>query len=208
MGQLQGVVHLFFSVFDHERHALEQLENLRQTGSVAEYKAVYDMLAAQTTLPMQLRIMWWERGLKDEIRTMCAVDPLTHKECADIGKAQSAACACDAHLLFDSAVATAIDPATHTDASDATSAEDDGDDGSDHELPVNASAEGDGDDDFDHELSVNKLPRFTSVTLRLLALFNIWCKMLRHEEGMTLISLKLPGALWLLQMVSNSDTNI
>ena len=92
---------------------------------------------------------------------MCAVDPLTHKEYADIGKAQSAACACDAHLLFTSAVATATDPATHTDASDATSAENDDDDGSDHELPVNTSAEDDGDGESDHELPVNKRPRFT-----------------------------------------------
>ncbi|KAL3135299.1 hypothetical protein ABBQ32_007497 [Trebouxia sp. C0010 RCD-2024] len=52
-----------FSVHNHERHALSQLEKLRQTGTVAEYKAAHDVLAAQTTLPMQLRIFWWERGL-------------------------------------------------------------------------------------------------------------------------------------------------
>ena len=48
------------------------------------------MLAAQTTLPMKLRLFWWERGLKDEIRTMCSVDPLTHKQYADIEAAQNA----------------------------------------------------------------------------------------------------------------------
>ena len=47
---------------------------------------------------MQLRISRWERGLKDEIRAMCSIDRLTHKEYTDIEKAQSAACACDAHL--------------------------------------------------------------------------------------------------------------
>ena len=52
-----------FSVYDPERHTLAQLESLCQTGSVAEYKAAHDVLAAQTTVPMQLRIMWWERGL-------------------------------------------------------------------------------------------------------------------------------------------------
>ena len=92
-----------FSVHNHERHALQQLEKLRQTGSVAEYKAAHDLLAAQTVLPMQLRISRWERGLKDEIRAMCSVDPLTHKEYTDIEKAQSAACACDAHLTSASA---------------------------------------------------------------------------------------------------------
>ena len=88
-----------FSVHNRERHALSQLEKLRQTGTVAEYKAADDLLAAHTKLPMQLRIFWWERGLKEEIRTMCLVDPFTHREYIDIEKAQSAACACDAHLF-------------------------------------------------------------------------------------------------------------
>ena len=99
-----------FSVHNHERHALQQLEKLRQTGSVAEYKAAHDVLAAQTVLPMQLRISWWERGLKGEIRAMCSVDPLTHKEYTDIEKAQSAACACDAHLTSASAAAAKKHP--------------------------------------------------------------------------------------------------
>ena len=89
-----------FSVRNHEKHALQQLEKQRQTGSIAEYKAAHDVLAAQTALPVQMRISWWERGLKDEIKTMCSVDPLTHKEYTNIEKAQSAACACDAHLTF------------------------------------------------------------------------------------------------------------
>ena len=96
-----------FSVQNRERHALSQLEKLRQIGTVAEYKASHDLLAAQTNLPMQLRIFWWERGLKEEIRTICLVDPLTHREYTDMKKAQSAACACDAHLF--SAFAAASD---------------------------------------------------------------------------------------------------
>ena len=87
-----------FSVHNHERRALSQLGQLHQTGSVAEYKAAHDVLAAHTNLPMQLRILWWERGLKDEIRTMCLVDPFTHREYIDMEKAQFAACVCDAHL--------------------------------------------------------------------------------------------------------------
>ena len=46
MGQLQGWCLDTFSVHKHERHALNQLENVCQTGSVAEYKAAH---AAQTS---------------------------------------------------------------------------------------------------------------------------------------------------------------
>ena len=94
-----------FSVHNHERHALTQLENLRQTGSVAEYKAAHNVLAAQTNLPMQLRIHWWEKGLKEHIRSQVKVDPVTHTEYTDIDTAQSAACALDAHLDSSSAAA-------------------------------------------------------------------------------------------------------
>ena len=101
-----------FSVHDHETHAISQLEKLRQTGSVVEYKVAHDVLAAHTTLPMKLRLFWWERGLKDEIRVMCSLDPLTHKQYADIEAAQNAACACDAHLKFASVAAAQPSTAT------------------------------------------------------------------------------------------------
>ena len=94
-----------FSVHNHERHALTQLENLRQTGSVAEYMAAHNVLASQTSLPMQLRIHWWEKGLKEHIRSQVTSDPVTYKEFTDISKAQSAALALDAHLNSSSAAA-------------------------------------------------------------------------------------------------------
>ena len=81
----------FFSVHNRERYALDQLQALYQIGSVAEYKAAHNVLAAQTTLPMQLRISWWEKGLKDHIRSQVKVDPVTYMEFTDIDKAQSAA---------------------------------------------------------------------------------------------------------------------
>ena len=65
-----------FSVHNHERHALSQLEALQQTGSVAEYKAAHSVLAAKTSLPMQLRLLWLEKGLKDEIRSQVHCGPL------------------------------------------------------------------------------------------------------------------------------------
>ena len=94
-----------FSPHNHEKHAISKLESLRQTGSVAEYMAEHNVLASQSNFPMQLRIYWWERGLKDEIRQMCRVDPLTYKEYTDIDKAQTAACACDAHLDYSASAA-------------------------------------------------------------------------------------------------------
>ena len=92
-----------FSMHNHERHALSLLEKLSQTGSVTEYKAAHNVLAAKTDLPMQLRIHWWEKGLKEHIQSQ--VDPETHQEYTDIDKAQSAACALDAHLESSSVAA-------------------------------------------------------------------------------------------------------
>ena len=61
---------------------------------------------------MQLRISWWEQGLEDEIRTMYSVDPLTHEECTDVEKVQSAARACHSHLNSASAATTEDDADT------------------------------------------------------------------------------------------------
>ena len=72
--------------------------SLRQTGTVAEYKAAHDVLAAQTELPMMQRLIYWEQGLKPEIRDECKFDPVTHTSYMDIAKAQSAAIAIDSHL--------------------------------------------------------------------------------------------------------------
>lgn len=47
-----------------------------------------------------------------------------------------------------------------------------------------------------------------TLVVTFLALGKKRCKTLRHAEGITLISLKQMGALRLLQMVSNCDTNI
>lgn len=87
-----------FAVHDRERHALISLMSLRQTGTVAEYKAAHDVLAAQTDLPMTQRLIYWERGLKPEIRNECKFDPVTHTTYRDIANAQSAAIAIDSHL--------------------------------------------------------------------------------------------------------------
>ena len=94
-----------FTVINHEKRALDKLQALRQTGSVTAYKAAHDVLASQTTLPMQLRLLWWEHGLKPEIAAQVKVDPLTYKEFTDIDKAMSAACALDSHIDASSSVA-------------------------------------------------------------------------------------------------------
>lgn len=87
-----------FAVHDRERHALNLLMALRQIGTVAEYKAAHDVLAAQTDLPMMQRLIHWEQGLKPEIRDECKFDPVMHTHYMDSAKAQSAAIAIDSHL--------------------------------------------------------------------------------------------------------------
>ena len=77
--------------------------SLRQTASVAEYKAAHDVLAAKSKLPTAQRLLFWEQGLKAEIRAECKLDPLTHKAYSSLFAAQSAAMAIDAHLSFGAA---------------------------------------------------------------------------------------------------------
>ena len=56
------------------------------------------MLAAQTDVPMIQRLIYWEQGLKPEIRDECKFELVTHTICMNIAKAQSAAIAIDSHL--------------------------------------------------------------------------------------------------------------
>ena len=58
-----------FSVLDHDRRVLTQLMSLRRTGTVAEYKNSHDVLATQVALQKAQRSLYWEQGLKPEIRT-------------------------------------------------------------------------------------------------------------------------------------------
>ena len=74
---------------------------------------------------MQLRIHWWEKGLKEHFRSQVTVDSVTHKEYTDIDKAQSAACALVAHLYASSTVAAASGSLIHTHLCDAKSNDDD-----------------------------------------------------------------------------------
>ena len=82
LGKVSGNDVSLLGVHDHETQHVSHLEKLCQTDSVAEYKAAHDVLAAQISLPMKLRLFQWERVLKDDIRVMCSLDPLTHKQCA------------------------------------------------------------------------------------------------------------------------------
>ncbi|KAA6423521.1 MAG: hypothetical protein FRX49_06581 [Trebouxia sp. A1-2] len=72
--------------------------SLRQTASVAEYKAAHDVLAAKSKLPTAQRLIYWEQGLKPEIRAECKLDPLTHTAYANLAAAQTAALAVDSHF--------------------------------------------------------------------------------------------------------------
>ncbi|KAA6428689.1 MAG: hypothetical protein FRX49_01564 [Trebouxia sp. A1-2] len=87
-----------FNLHDMEKQALTKLMTLRQTASVAEYKADHDVLAAKSKLPTAQRLIYWEQGLKPEIRAECKLDPLTHTAYANLAAAQTAALAIDSHF--------------------------------------------------------------------------------------------------------------
>ncbi|DBA66139.1 TPA: hypothetical protein ACH3X2_002615 [Trebouxia sp. C0005] len=87
-----------FNLHDMEKQALTKLMSLRQTASVAEYKAAHDILAAKSKLPAAQRLIYWEQGLKPEIRAECKLDPLTHTAYANLAAAQTAALAIDSHF--------------------------------------------------------------------------------------------------------------
>ena len=84
-----------FCLYDYKQRAIEQLHQLRQLGSVADYKSEYDALVAQTALPMEARMFFWNRGLKSNVRAACNLDPNTHSAFRDISRAQKAALAFD-----------------------------------------------------------------------------------------------------------------
>ncbi|KAA6424326.1 MAG: hypothetical protein FRX49_05538 [Trebouxia sp. A1-2] len=71
------------------------LETAEQAGRCC--KRVWGRMEYLTISAIDLRIYWWERGLKPEIAAEIKVDPLTYKGYTDIEKAQQAACAYGAH---------------------------------------------------------------------------------------------------------------
>ena len=64
-----------FHLHDQEKSALTKLMSLRQTASVAEYKAAHDVLAAKSKVPTAQRLLFWEQGLEAEIRAEYKLDP-------------------------------------------------------------------------------------------------------------------------------------
>ena len=84
-----------FCLYDYKQRAVEQLHELCQTGSVADYKAEFDALNAQTSLPMEARMFFWNCGLKPHIMAACTLDPATQTSFRDIAGAQKAALAMD-----------------------------------------------------------------------------------------------------------------
>ena len=80
-----------FAVRDLAKTAFSKLLVLHQTVSVADYKAQFDVLAAQAKVAIHLRMPMWERGLKPDIKEGVTIDPSTHTEYTDIDKAQQAA---------------------------------------------------------------------------------------------------------------------
>lgn len=67
------------TVRDVTKTALQQTVALRQTKSVADYKADFDVLAAKADIPMHLRVSMWEQGLKPHIKEKDLMDPLIYR---------------------------------------------------------------------------------------------------------------------------------
>ena len=88
---------------DYKQRAVEKLTSLKQTGFVADYKALFGSLVAQTTLPMEARLFFWNQGLKPAVADACYLDPLTHSAYKDIGQAQKADLAADSRFYATAA---------------------------------------------------------------------------------------------------------
>ena len=61
---------------NHSDHAKIAIASLKQTGTVASYKAAFDALAAHAGNE-GMHLFWWYQGLKPALQTAKAIDPRT-----------------------------------------------------------------------------------------------------------------------------------
>ena len=85
-------------VADHEQHAKLALQSLKQTSSVAAYKAAFDTLKAQAKIP-GMHLFWWNQGLKPFIQTATAIDFRTAGPFTNLADTQSAALAVESSKM-------------------------------------------------------------------------------------------------------------
>lgn len=80
---------------DRVKVAFTSLRSLKQTSSVAEYKAKFDVLCIRAKIAPEQQLLYWYEGLKNEIVHKTEFDPVTRKPYASIDDAQSVALAVD-----------------------------------------------------------------------------------------------------------------
>ena len=80
---------------DRVKVAFSSLRSLKQTSSVAEYKAKFDVLCIRSKIAPEQQLLYWYQGLKNEIVSKTEFDPVTRKPYASIDDAQSVALAVD-----------------------------------------------------------------------------------------------------------------
>ena len=105
-----------FAVQNRAQMAYNNLQNLKQTSTVAKYMSKFNVLSLQAKMTEEQKIWAWYGGLKTDIRNKTEWDPVTKQRMASLQDAQSAAIAVDAfsthsgtagNLTGTTAVATA-----------------------------------------------------------------------------------------------------
>ena len=99
---------LYLDIPNRVEIAFAELDKLRQTGTVADFKAKFEVLAIRAKLPAANQLFYWYRGLKPELRRQTTVDPLTSRPYTSIKAAAQTYDSC--YGVSENATATA-----HTD---------------------------------------------------------------------------------------------
>ena len=94
------------NVINHVDQARSAIASLKQTSTVAIYKAAFDVLVAQVGDDVGQQLFWWFQGLKPFIATATAVDPAAHARYTAFSEAQSAAVAVESTRMPAGPVAT------------------------------------------------------------------------------------------------------
>lgn len=79
-------------------HAKQSIQSLKQTGSVAAYKAAFDSLKVRAGNP-GMHLFWWNQGLKPVIQQLTAIDFRTSGPYTILADAQRAALAVESSRM-------------------------------------------------------------------------------------------------------------
>ena len=100
------------NVTDRDVQAKQSIQSLKQTGSVAAYKAAFDSLKVRAGNP-GMHLFWWNQGLKPVIQQLTAIDFKTSGPYTVLADAQRAALAVESARMGGPATpAFASDPSS------------------------------------------------------------------------------------------------